>query len=81
MPNKDVAEEINIRKIGDYSLDFTKLITAIERVKDKIERIEYCQSPEFHDYYGKALIKGIITSLPEGEKQVKDLNIDNISAQ
>lgn len=80
-PNKDVAEEINIRKIGDYSLDFTKLITAIKRVKDKIERIEYCQSPEFHDYYGKALITELKASLPNGEKQVIDLNIDRISAQ
>lgn len=80
-PNKDVAEEINIRKIGDYSLDFTKLITAIKRVEDKIERIECCQSPEFREYYGKALITELKTNLPEGEKRVIDLNIDRISAQ
>lgn len=80
-PNKDVADEINIRKIGDYSLDFTKLITAIKMVKDKIERIEYCQSPEFNEYYGKALIKELKTNLPDGEKRVIDLNIDRISAQ
>lgn len=80
-PNKDVADEINIRKIGDYSLDFTKLITAIKMVKDKIERIEYCQSPEFNEYYGKALITELKTNLPDGEKRVIDLNIDRISAQ
>jgi CRISPR-associated protein Csh2 len=82
-PNKDVAEEINIRKIGDYSLDFTKLVTAIEKVKDKIERIEYCQSPEFLDYYGEALITELNKiKLPDSKKQlnIKDLNIDRISA-
>ncbi|MFZ1897587.1 type I-B CRISPR-associated protein Cas7/Csh2 [Methanoregula sp.] len=78
-PNKDVADEINIRKIGDYSLDFTKLITAIRRVNDKIERIEYCQSPEFHDYYGKTLIAELKAIFPDGEKRVINLNIDRIS--
>jgi CRISPR-associated protein Csh2 len=82
-PNKDVAEEINIRKIGDYSLDFTKLITAIERVKDKIERIEYCLSPEFHEYYGETLITELNKiKLADSKKKlnIKDLNIDRISA-
>ena len=45
--NSKVGEEINIRKAGDYTLDPSKLFDAISRVKDKIERIEYCLSPEF----------------------------------
>ena len=45
--NSKVVEEINIRKVTDYTLDPTKLFDAISRVKDKIERIEYCLSPEF----------------------------------
>jgi CRISPR-associated protein Csh2 len=79
-PIKDVIDEINIRKIGDYSLDFTKLIAAIKTVKDKIERIEYCQSPEFYNYYGKPLITELIAILPDGKNKVIDLNIDRISA-
>lgn len=45
--NSKVGEDINIRKAGDYTLDPTKLFDAIGRVKNKIERIEYCLSPEF----------------------------------
>lgn len=44
-----VGEQINIRKVGDYTLDITQLLEAIERVKNKIEQIEYCVSPECKD--------------------------------
>ena len=49
--NSKVGEEISIRKVGDYTLDPTKLFDAISRVKDKIKRIEYCLSPEFCDIF------------------------------
>lgn len=49
--NSKVGEEISIKKVGDYTLDPTKLFDAISRVKDKIEQIEYCLSPEFCDIF------------------------------
>ena len=78
-PIEDVNDEINIRKIGDYSLDFTNLIKAIKRVKEKIERIEYCQSPEFAELFGKNLIPELEKIWPNEKNKVKDLNIDRIS--
>jgi CRISPR-associated protein Csh2 len=74
-PKLEIGDEINIRKIADYNLDFTDLIKAIERVKNKIERIEYCQSPEFAEIFGKDIIphlKGIT---------LVDLNIDRLSPE
>ena len=55
-PTDETREEINIRKIGDYTLNFTRLIKSIERAKEKIERIEYCISPEFKNLYCANLI-------------------------
>ncbi len=49
--NSKVEEQINIKKVGDYTLDPTELFKAIDRVKDKIERIEYCLAPEFFDIF------------------------------
>ena len=46
-----VGEQINIRKVGDYALNPTILFNAIKRMKDKIERIEYCLSPEFKNVF------------------------------
>ncbi|KQC14006.1 MAG: hypothetical protein APR63_06505 [Desulfuromonas sp. SDB] len=49
--NSKVGEQINIRKVGDYTLDPTELYIAISKVKDKIEKIEYCLSPEFYGIF------------------------------
>lgn len=80
-----VGEEINIRKAGDYTLDPTKLFDAISRVKDKIERIEYCLSPEFKDVFTKDLIEELKTIAKKDRQEefyfkVDDLNIDRIVA-
>lgn len=50
LTSKD-GEEINIRSVADYTLDPTRLLNAITRVKDKIHKIEYCLSPEFCDIF------------------------------
>ena len=76
-PTADVREEINIRTFKDYTLDFSRLIGAIKKAESKIERIEYCFSPEFADLYADALISELNTSLNEVE--VKDLDIDRLS--
>jgi CRISPR-associated protein Csh2 len=75
-PTPEIGEEINIRTFGDYTLDFSKLIKAIEMAKSKIMRIEYCLSPEFAELYENALISKLKTSLNEVE--VKDLDIDRL---
>ena len=76
-PTPETGEEINIRTFRDYTLDFSRLITAITDAKSKIERIEYCLSPEFADLYGNTLISELKTLL--GEDKVKDLDIDKLS--
>ncbi len=76
-PRPDIGEEINIRKFRDYTLDFSRLIKAIEKAKSKIERIEYSISPEFVELYENALISKLKTSLTEVE--VKDLDIDRLA--
>jgi len=76
-PTPETREEINIRTFRDYTLDFSRLITAITDAKSKIERIEYCFSPEFADLYGNTLISELKTLL--GEDKVKDLDIDKLS--
>ena len=76
-PRPDIGEEINIRTFGDYTLDFSRLIKAIEKAKSKIERIEYSISPEFADLYEDALISKLKTLLIEVE--VKDLDIDRLA--
>ncbi len=75
-PMVDAREEINIRTFKDYTLDFSRLITAIAKAKSKIERIEYCFSPEFADLYTNTLISELKTSLNGVE--VKDLDIDRL---
>lgn len=77
IPTNEVKEEINIRKIGDYTLDFTKLIKSIKKAKDKIERIEYSLSPEFEELYCRSLIYNLKEEL--GDKYVLDLNIDRLT--
>ena len=75
-PTTEGNEGINIRKIGDYTLDFSKLVGSITKAKNKIECIEYCLSPEFAELYGNDLIsklKGII-----GKDKVIDLDIDKL---
>jgi len=76
-PNTEVGEEINIRKIGDYNLDFSKLVGAITKAKDKIERIEYCMSPEFAEPYGNNLISNLKDVIEE--ENVIDLDIDRLA--
>jgi len=75
-PTPETREEINIRTFRDYTLDFSRLIGAIKKAESKIERIEYCFSPEFADLYANALISELNTSLNEVE--VKDLDIDRL---
>lgn len=75
-PTTEVKEDINIRKIGDYTFDFSKLINAITKAKDKIERIEYCLSPEFAELYGNDLISKI--TVVDSKITVENLNIDNL---
>lgn len=80
-PTEEVKEEINIRKIGDYTLDFTKLIKSIERAKEKIERIEYSISPEFKDLYCAVLISSLESMAGNNKDQFKllDLDIDRLA--
>ena len=73
-PKTEIKEEGNIRKIGDYTLDFSKLINALKKAKDKIERLEYCLSPEFAELYGDNLISAI-TAI-DGKIKIENLNID-----
>lgn len=75
-PTPDVKEDINIRKIGDYTLDFTKLFDSIIRAKNKIERIEYCACPEFEELY----VENFIQKLKNDDLMlnVKNLDIDKI---
>lgn len=77
MPNEEVKEEINIRKIGDYTLDFSKLIASIKKAENKIERIEYCLSPEFAELYGNSLVSELTGVV--GEAKVIDLDIDKLA--
>jgi len=76
-PTAHTREEINIRTFKDYTLDFSRLIGAIKKAESKIERIEYCFSPEFADLYVNTLISELKSSLNEVE--VKDLDIDRLS--
>jgi CRISPR-associated protein Csh2 len=84
-----VGEQINIKTINDYTLNPTKLFNAIKKVKDKIEQIEYCFSPEFNDIFvdidGKKInfvdkLKEIAKEDNNGGKyfKVTDLNIDRL---
>jgi len=76
-PKEEIKEEINIRKVGDYTLNFSKLIGSIRKIKSKIERIEYCLSPEFAEHYGNSLVQGLTGVV--GEAKVIDLDIDNLA--
>lgn len=87
--NSKVGEETNIRKVGDYTLDPSELINTISRVKDKIERIEYCLSPEFFNIFEINQEKvDFVEKLKEIAKkndtelyfEVKNLDIDKLSA-
>lgn len=75
-PTSETREEINIRTFEDYTLDFSRLITAITKARSKIKRIEYCLAPEFAELYGTTLISELKTSLNEVE--VQDLDIDRL---
>ena len=75
-PTPETREEINIRTFRDYTLDFSRLIDAIENANSKIERIEYCLSPEFEKLYKEILISKLKDSLDGVE--VKDLDIDRL---
>ena len=77
-PTEEVKEEINIKKIGDYTLDFSELVESIRRVKDKIERIEYCLSPEFAELYGNSLVQNLREKIGK-EKLIEDLDIDKLA--
>lgn len=77
-PTEAIKEEINIRKIGDYNLDFTKLIKSIEIARDKIERIEYCVSPEFRDIYCTDLIHQLKAMANKQSFKLLDLDIDRL---
>ena len=73
----EVNEEINIKKIGDYNLDFSKLVESIKKVKGKIELIEYCLSPEFAKLYGNNLVSELKKEI--GEENVIDLDLDRLA--
>lgn len=75
-PTTEVKEEINIRKIGDYTLDFSKLIESIKIAKNKIERIEYCLSPEFEKLCCKDLFSYLKVEF--GEEKFVNLDIDRL---
>lgn len=75
-PTDETREEINLRKIGDYTLDFTKLLKAIEKAKEKIERIEYCFSPEFEELYCAKLISQLKEIAGGNEQIFKLSNLD-----
>ncbi len=77
MPISKITEEINIRKIGDYNLDFSKLIKSIDKAKAKIEKIEYCSCPEFAELYGNDLISGLAKILEKNK--IEDLDIDRLN--
>lgn len=74
-PTDEIKEEINIRKIGDYILDFTKLIKSIEKAKEKINRIEYCLSPEFEELYCTDLINKL-KQIADDKQSFTLLNLD-----
>lgn len=76
-PTPETREAINIRTFDDYTLDFSRLVTAITKAKSKIERIEYCLAPEFADLYENTLISELKILL--GEDKVKDLDIDRLA--
>jgi CRISPR-associated protein Csh2 len=78
-PRDDVGEDINIRKVGDYTLDFTKLIESIRIAKNKIERIEYNLSPEFEEIYCRDLIKDLKIEI--GANRVLNLDIDRFTQE
>jgi len=77
IPTTEVKEEINIRKIGDYDLDFNKLLESIKKAKNKIERIEYCLSPEFAELYGNSFILKLKKVI--GREKVIDIDIDKLN--
>ncbi len=79
-PINMINEEINIRKIGDYILDFTKLIKSVMIAQDKIERIEYCFSPEFKELYCIDLISQLKQMAESSERsfELLDLDIDRL---
>ena len=76
MPKPEVKEEINIRKLGDYNLDFSDLVKSIAKVKGKIKSVEYCLSPEFAEFYGNDLVSELKQVLDTDN--IIDLNIDMI---
>ena len=76
-PTTEGNEGINIRKIGDYTLDFSKLVESIKNAKEKIERLEYCLSPEFAKLYGNNLVTDLKKEI--GEENVIDLDIDKLA--
>jgi CRISPR-associated protein Csh2 len=78
-PKKDVKEEINIRRIGDYDVDFTKLVESVKRSKNKISRIEYCLSPEFRHLYCSDLIINLGREI--GVENLIDLDIDRLKQE
>ena len=86
-----VGEQINIRTVKDYTLDPADLFDAISRVRDKIERIEYCLSPEFCDIFesgsnpsSKIDFAGRLKEIAEKNDkesyfEVENLDIDRLS--
>ena len=76
IPTSEVKEEINIRQIGDYTLDFTKLIKSVKKAKNKIKQIEYGLSPEFEELYCRNLIANLESEI--GQENVLDLDIDRL---
>ena len=76
VPKPEVKEEINIRKLGDYNLDFSDLVKSITKVKSKIKCVEYCLSPEFAEHYGNNLVSELEKVIDSDN--LIDLNIDAI---
>jgi len=77
-PKVEIEEEINIKKYDDYTLDFSALISSIKDVKDKIERVEYCLSPEFKKLYEVSLISELKKIFLK-KNEMRDLDIDHLN--
>lgn len=76
-PIASVGEAVNIRKIGDFDIDFGELLEAITRVKSKIDHIEYCLSPQFEKLYCTNLVSHLKEKL--GDDKIVNLDIDRLN--
>jgi CRISPR-associated protein Csh2 len=76
-PIADVGEAVNIRKIGDYTIDFGELVEALTRVQSKIDHIEYCISPQFEKLYCTNLVSDLKGKFCDDK--IVNLDIDRLT--